>query len=170
MHCDLSTLHASHAPPTRLRSSPIETYRNYRRALRSKDLSAILQNLAGFAAQRVLAFGDARALDGPSLSVWCAMQAEAISKAFGIAVNGDRALVQAGGKHTYCLLHMSRFDTVWRIVAEEHARRRHGALVFESRSLDLFATSATREQAHLSSELRDCVGAVRPPIDACALP
>ena len=156
MHCDLTTRHTScaSAAPVVLPRNPIETYRNYRRALRSKDLTAILKNLAGHAAQRVLAFGDPDAF-GPSLRVWCAMQAEAISKSFGIAINADRAIVQAGGKHTCCLLHMARFGDTWRIVLEEHARRQRGAIAFESRSLDLFAGSPAAHQDGATPNLLD---------------
>jgi len=156
VHCDLTSRHTSCASPSPvvLRRNPIETYRNYRQALRSRDLAAILQNLAGQAAQRVLAFGDPDAF-GPSLRVWCAMQAEAISNSFGIAINADRAIVQAGGKHTYCLLHMAHFDDTWRIVLEEHARRRRGGIAFESRSLDLFAGAGAGGRDGATPNLHD---------------
>jgi len=149
--------------------NPIETYRNYRRALRSKDLTAILKNLAGFAAQRVLAFADPVAF-GPSLKVWCVVQAEAISHSFGIAINGDRAIVQAGGKHTYCLLHMARFGDSWRIVVEEHVRRRRGGIAFESRSLDLFAAPPDADRDGATPHPFDCRGALPAAPDAQAVP
>lgn len=145
-----------------MQKSPIDTYRNYRRALRSRDLRVILENLADGAAVRLRAFGSDGAC-GPALRVWCAMQAEAIACAVGIAVNGDRAIVQAGGKHTHCLLHMRRIDGGWRIVAEEHARRCRDRTVFESRSLDLFPAQRDGQQRHKDDRRATiCVASIHP--------